>query len=487
MADKREIKSIKNKALQINLDPTIYGTLAEIGAGQEVARNFFQVGGASGTIAKSMSAYDMAFSDSIYGEEENNRYVSESRLNKMLDHEYSLLTERLKGEKYENRRFFAFANTITTLNYSRTNIPHGWLGIRFQLHPNSEPNDIILHVRPYDNNAILQQTVLGEIGVNLIYACYKYSNDPETIIKSLNDDLSTNHIEIDMIRFEGPDFKEVDNRLMSLILVRQGFTDATIFGPNKDVYQPKDLLYKKDVLVLRGRFRPVTKLNWDMLGRAYDMFIEEPDVNKNKVISLAEMTLSVLENEENEESARKDFLDRADILSALGQYVMISNFSQHHKMAEYLERCKVKKKGIIIGVMNLMSIYEEADCPKNAHHILHRFGRLFDQDAKFYAYPYQPSSSHPIYDIQSMPVPDCVANLHAYMISNNCIEDIENYNPEVLSIFSSKIIALIKAGEEGWEDAVPDHVEHLIKKNCLFDYPCEWIPPTKDFTVEKEK
>ena len=487
MPETRKILSTKNKALDINLDSSVYGTLAEIGAGQEVARNFFTVGGASGTIAKSMSAYDMAFSDSIYGEEENNRYVSESRVKKMLDHEYDLLTQRLTGEKYAEKRFFAFANTITTLNYSRTNVPHGWVGIRFQLRPDAEPNDIILHIRPYDNNAILQQRVIGEIGVNLIYACYKYSDAPETIIKSLQDNLSTNHIEIDMIRFIGPDFDHVDNRLMSLILVKEGFTDATIFGPKGDVYQPKDLLYKKDVLVLRGRFKPVTKLNWDMLGRAYDKFIEEPDVDKDNVISLAEITLNVLEDEGAEAIIRKDFLDRADILSALGQYVMISNFSKHYKMAEYLGRCSVQKKGIIVGVMNLLQIYDRVDTPKKAHTLLHHFGRMLDQDAKLYLYPYQPSSAHPIYDAQNMPVHDCIASLHEYMIRNGCIEDIDNYNPELLKIFSDDVIAQITAGEDGWEDSVPEHVAYMIKKNCLFDYPCEWVPPKKDFSLKNEQ
>jgi hypothetical protein len=281
MADKpREVPNVKQKALTINLDPTIYGTIAEIGAGQEVSRHFFRVGGASGTIAKSMSAYDMAFSDSIYGPEEDGRYVSESRVIKMLDREYKLLKTRLKGEKYENSRFFAFANTITTLNFSRTNDPHGWIGLRFQLHKDSEPNDIILHVRPYDNNTILQQQVIGEIGINLIYGCYYYSDDPETIVKSLQDHLSTNHIEIDMVRISGPDYKDLDNRLLSLILVRKGFTHATIFGPNKASLQPKDFLYKKDVLVLRGRFRPVTLVNEDMLTCGFNHFKKSPHIDE---------------------------------------------------------------------------------------------------------------------------------------------------------------------------------------------------------------
>lgn len=481
MAEREKI-SIKRKALRTNLDPTIYGTLAEIGAGQETARHFFRVGGASGTIAKSMSAYDMQFSDDIYGIEDTGRYVSQSRLLKMLNHEYELLTERLHGEKYENRKFFAFANTVTTLNYARTNEPHGWLGIRFQLSPDKEPNEIILHVRMYDNNTELQQRVIGELGVNLIFGSYKYFDNPEYIVESLNDDLSTNHLEIDMIRFSGPDFKDVDNRLIALLLVKKGFTDATIFGPDGEVYQPKDLLYKKDVLVLRGRFRPVTKVNWDMLGRAYDMFIKEPDVNQDKVISLAEMTLSLLDEGDDEKKLRKDFLDRADILSSIGQFVMVSNFHKHHKLAKYFDRCRVNKKGIIIGIMNLMHIYGEGKETKEAHKILSYFGKLFERNAKFYTYPYQPKGSTDIYTSKNMPVGKCLQGLHQYIVHNNCVTDIENYNPEVLNIFSEDIITQIKAGEDGWEDKVPNKVAELIKRNCLFDYPCEWVPDKKDFS-----
>ncbi|MCB0510285.1 MAG: hypothetical protein KDC82_05945, partial [Bacteroidetes bacterium] len=293
MSDKREILPINKKALTVNLEPSIYGTLAEIGAGQEVARNFFRVGAASGTIAKSMSAYDMAFSDNIYGVEEDGRYVSESRLLKMLDHEYELLTERLKGEKYDNCRFFAFANTVTTLNYARTNQPHGWVGMRFQLTPNGEPNDIILHVRVYDNNAILQQRVLGEIGVNLIYGAFYYSDDPETIVRSLQDNLSTNHLEVDMIRISGPAFANLDNRLLGMLLVKMGFTNATIFGPNKMMYQPKDFLYKKNVLVMRGRFRPVTLVNQDMLTNGIKSFTQD-GVPEEEITVLSEMTLNTL-------------------------------------------------------------------------------------------------------------------------------------------------------------------------------------------------
>jgi len=482
MAEKREILPINKKALTVNLDPSVYGTLAEIGAGQEVARNFFRVGAASGTIAKSMSAYDMAFSDNIYGVEEDGRYVSESRLMKMLGHEYNLLTERLVGEKYENFRFFAFSNTVTTLNYSRTNQPHGWVGIRFQLHPDSEPNDIILHVRVYDNNAILQQRVLGEIGVNLIYGAYYHSDDPETLVRSLQDNLSTNHLEVDTIRFSGPDFKDLDNRLLGMLLVKMGFTNAIIFGPNKEMFQPKDFLYKKNVLVMRGRFRPVTLVNEDMMKNGVKSFVED-GVPEDEVTVLSEMTLNNL-YKGAEDQSRKDFLDRAEILCALGHNVMVSNFHEHHKLVAYLSSCQTKKIGIVIGVLNLIKIYGLSNNENHSKEVLNSFGQLFANDVIMYAYPYQRYKHGEIIHAKYLKTYPEIEHLHKHFLANGYIKDIFEFDEQNLQIFSDEIINQIKAGEDDWEDKVPPQVAYLIKKNCLFDYPCEWIPPSKDFNID---
>ena len=248
----QKTKSIgtKQKALQINLDRSIYGSFAEIGAGQEVAANFFKAGGASGTIAKTISAYDMAFSDAIYGEEASGKYVCEPRLMKMLNREYKLLQVRLM-DSADEKRFFAFANTVSALNFQKTNDAHGWIGLRFQLQPNGAFNDVVIHVNMLDNDNVLQQQALGIIGVNLIYACYHYHADPEKLLVSLLDDLSTDRIEIDMIRFVGPDFTEVDNRLMSLYLVKYGYTQAAVFGPDGNVMQPYDALSKKHIVAIR--------------------------------------------------------------------------------------------------------------------------------------------------------------------------------------------------------------------------------------------
>jgi hypothetical protein len=283
MEDAKKL-STQEKALRINLSRAVYGSFAEIGAGQEVAANFFKVGGASGTIAKTISAYDMKFSDAIYGH--CDRYVCEDRLQSMLDKEYALLPERL-SERIERTQFFAFADTVEVLNYDRTNLGHGWIGLRFQLAPGKEPNDCVVHLKMHDNDPLQQQYALGILGVNMIYGCM-FVSDPETIMMSLLDGLSARRIEIDTFRLSGPDFRHVDNRLMALKLVKNGLTKAAMFGPDGTVMQPSEVLYKKNVLVLRGRFRPVTHVNVDMLLTSRRHFKNEPDVDRSKMVVLTE-------------------------------------------------------------------------------------------------------------------------------------------------------------------------------------------------------
>ena len=342
------IKSIgtKQKALQINLDRSIYGSFAEIGAGQDVAANFFKAGGASGTIAKTISAYDMAFSDAIYGEEASGKYVCEPRLMKMLNREFKLLNVRLT-ESASEKRFFAFADTVSALNFQKTNDAHGWIGLRFQLTPNGGFNDVVIHVNMLDNDNILQQQALGVIGVNLLYGCYHYHEDPEKLLLSLLDDLNKDRIEIDMIRFEGPDFKEVDNRLMSLYLVKHGYTQAAVFGPDGKVMQPYDALAKKHIVAVRGRFRPVTNIFSDMLKKGVAQFEQEPDVDDDKICVLSELTLKSLENEKHKID-EKDFLDRVDILCSLGQTVLISNFHEYFKLVDFLSQFSKLKMACLL-------------------------------------------------------------------------------------------------------------------------------------------
>jgi len=382
MDDQFKTLTTKEKALQVNLDSRIYGTIAEIGGGQEVASHFFKAGAASGSIAKTMSAYDMTFSDAIYGK--TSRYVCEEKLEKMLDKEYSLLTRRLTN-RAKKSHFFAFANTVETLNYAKTNDGHGWIGIRFQLHPNSAYNDCIVHVNLKDNDAIWQQQVLGIMGVNMIHACYR-NTDPEEIMNSLADNISRDRFEIDMFKIEGPDFHHVDNRLMTLKLVKNGLTHAAMFGPKGNVMQASQALYKKNVVVLRGRFRPVTMVHVDMMITGMRAFRREDEVDKANMLTMTELTLNDLSTQGGIDEA--DFLDRVDCLCSLGQNVLISNYQEHYKLAAYLSRFTRKRKlGIIVGVNNLIQIFDEKYYTNLDGGILESFSRLFSSNVRLYVYP----------------------------------------------------------------------------------------------------
>lgn len=460
----------KQKALRINLDRKIYGSFAEVGAGQETAAMFFKAGGSSGTIAKTMSAYDMTFSDAIYGTEESKRYVVESRLVKMLNKEYNLLEKRLAEKRGIDTTFFAFANTVVALNYQKTNEGHGWIGCRFQLTPQAAYNDVIIHVRMSDNESILQQQALGVIGTNLIYGCFYYAKSPETLVLSLMDDLAPERIQIDMIRFDGPDFANVDNRLMSLHLVKNGFTDAALFGPDGRVLQPSEALYKKHILVMRGRLRPVTNVHMDMIENGLKQFLNEPDVDASRVVALAELTLHNLKaNDQGIDE--KDFLDRIDILCRLGQTVMISNYHEYYRLVSYLARLTRLKIGLILGIPNLEYIFEEGHYEFLPGGILESFATLFSRKVKLFVYP--TFHDNAIYSCNEFVLPPHLEPLFQYLIRNDKIEDIRNYNEQNLQISTDRVLEMIQLGEEGWESMVPEGVVRQIKDNCLFGYPIE--------------
>jgi hypothetical protein len=459
--------STQEKALRINLSRAIYGSFAEIGAGQEVAANFFKVGGASGTVAKTMSAYDMKFSDAIYGQ--TDRYVCEERLISMLDHEYVLLPERLP-HRIESTRFFSFADTVESLNFERTNQGHGWIGLRFQLKPMSEPNDCVVHVKMHDTDPLQQQLSLGIVGVNMIYSCM-FITDPEEILMSLLDGLSTRRIEIDMFRINGPDFKHVDNRLMALKMVKNGLTKAAMFGPDGNVMQPSDELYKKNVLVLRGRFRPPTHVNVDMLLSSRRHFKNEPDVDRSKIVLLTELTLHDLSADGNIDE--KDFLNRADIICSLGQSVLISNYYEYYRLVDYLSKItRGKKIGIIMGINALQKVFDEKTYENIRGGILECFASLFGTNVKLYIYPalQKDGSLVKLSDFE-MDLPENLKNLFRYLMDNNKMEDVKNANVRNLHIISDNVLAMIKKGEHGWEKFVPFKVQEAIKKHNLFEYP----------------
>ncbi len=458
------------KALQINLDSNLYGTFAEIGAGQEVVRHFFRAGGASGTVAKAMSAYDKDFSDAIYGKETDGRYVCESRLKKIIAHEYGLITERIERNKHPEKRFFSFANNVATINFSKSNDGHGWMGIRFQLNSNSQPNDVIIHFLLHELETKQQQISTGILGVNLLYACMFHYNNPKEIIKQLFDNLNSGQIQIDMIKMNGPDFIHIDNRLLSLYLVKEKMIDAVIFGPDGDNLQPSEILYKKNILAIRGRFRPVTKVNIDMIKNGYNKFILENKVVKEDLQVLFEITLSNLSSEG--EIDEQDFLDRADILCSIGQTVLISNYQRYYKLLDYFSKFTNKRMGVILGVPNLKQIFEEKYYRHLDGGILEAFGKMFNRDLKIYLYPFLDKEKGSIVNSNNIEIHPRLKALYQHLIFNKRIIDI-NYNKEILNIYSHEVLRMIKESTSGWEKLVPAYVDNIIKEKKLFKYKSE--------------
>ncbi len=426
-----EILETKRKALKINLDDAIYGTFAEIGAGQEVARNFFTAGAASGTIAKTMSAYDMVFSNSIYGSEASGRYVSESRLEKMLSHEFGLLSERLVGPKYSGKTLFAFANTVTTLNFSKTNDPHGWLGIRFQLTPGGESNDIVFHVRLLDSDSTLQQNVLGVLGVNLVYAAYYYHDDVQAMIESLVDNVSAGSVEIDLISLSGPRFSNANDRLVNLYLIAKGFSGAAIFDPGGHARQSKDVLYKKDVMILRTKFGQRSTPNFDLFNKAVEQFKRSQNLNEKNIIVLIEVLMTNFLDDQrdigNKELER--FAERAEELCATGNHVIVSDFARNHKLAQYLSRCNPKSVGISTNIANLRNIFNSKNYGDNyTDELLAYISDLFSKKARLYAYPYLDKKNNQIITTKNMPVSEEARHLFQFLIQNGYIMDIDEYD-----------------------------------------------------------
>lgn len=462
----RRILETNQKALEINLDERIYGAFAEIGAGQEVARHFFQAGAAAGTIAKTMSAYDKVVSDEIYGIEEQGkgRYVCESRLYKMLAHEYALMEGRLRTLRPE-QCFFAFADTVAAINYQRTIKGDGWLGLRFQLRPHAPANDLILHVRLLDQDNRLQQQAVGILGVNMLYACYRYSQDPELLLGSLMDNLH-GRIKIDMVRLKGPDFAELDNRLICLWLVKNGMSEVAIFGPDGNSLHAGEFLYKKSVLIARGSYRPPTLVQQDMIRCAYRQFQAEPDVDAANTYFLAEITLDNLRADG--ELDEKDFLDRADILCALGQTVIISNCMQHKRLIAYFAEYKIPRIGLAMGVRKLTHILRET-FEANPDNLLVAFGKVFPRNVRFYVYPALQEGNEWMTS-QNMPIPDSIHFLYEHLLENRNIVDIQGFNPNILGIYHREVLKMIKNSETGWEDKVPADVAEMIKTKGLFGY-----------------
>lgn len=480
----KDIPSTSNKALRINLNKNIYGSFAEIGAGQETVRHFFRAGGASGTIAKTMSAYDKSFSDAIYGLEPSGRYVTEERLQKMMNHEMMLLEERITRDINPNKLFFTYANTVATIDFSKKYKGHGWLGIQFQLHPDQEEyNEIVLHVRFHENEAIHQQNTLGVVGVNLIYGAFYHYNDPKKLIHCLYDNIDQDSIEIDTINFSGPEFKEVDNRLMSLVLLKNGMTEAVMFGPDGINILPASILYKKNILAFRGSFRPITKVGIDIYNNAKKLFLQERRVEEKNTEVIFEITLSNLSAEGQIDEA--DFMDRAKLLSSLGYTVLISNFQEYYKLVEYFSRFTKMRIGLAMGVDNLIEVFNRKYYEKLSGGILEASGKLFSKNMKVYLYPMLVKDTNEIINSEKLDryLEENIVELYRFFKNTDRIEDIVDYNPKYLNIFSKEVLKMIENDEEGWEELLPNGVPKIIKDQCLFS--CVAIPSLRNKMISE--
>lgn len=453
------------KAFEINMTKPIYGTFAEIGAGQEVARRFFHVGGAAGTVAKTISAYDMTFSDAIYGK--STRFVSKQRLGEMLDHEYGLLIERLDEKAGGEKTFFAFADTVAARSYKTKNESHGWMGIRFQSSPRTQPNEIVLHVRMLDETNQQQQEALGIVGVNLIHGAFFKRRDLRAFIASLIDDLDSSRVEIDMIRFSGPDFAMVDNRIMCLELVTQGLAQAVLFRGDGEVIQASELFYHKPLLVQRGSFRPVTNVHRDMIECAHSMFLMEEDLNGEQPEVLHEITMKNLMS--GGRLDLQDFLDRVDMLGALGRNVLISNYGEYYRLIQYLRRYTDRAIGLPLGIPSLHEIFEEKYYGNLDGGILEGLGRLFKKGVRLYVYPTKDDQGH-ILEAASFKVAADFRLLYAFLLENRFIVPMAGCKLDYLGIDSMRTLAKLQNGEADWEEMVPPEVAKIIKNRKFFGW-----------------
>ena len=456
-----------DKALRINLDRARYGTFAEIGAGQEVARWFFRVGGAAGTIAKSVSAYDMAVSDAIYGHAA--RYVSRERLEAMLDHELDLNLARLSESRGATSAFFAFADTVSAHSYHGNRECHGWMGVKFQSHPRDQASRILIHVRMLDRDNASQQEALGILGVNLLYGAFFHFHEPELLIESLLDGLGTERIEIDMIEFSGIEFRHVDNRLMSMKLVELGLSGAAMFGARGEVLQPSEVMYKRPILLARGSFRPVSNSHLDILRSARETLYPEPAVAESAhLLELAELTLRNLRGDRREVD-HQDFLLRADMLAKVGKTVLISDYFAFERLAAYVGRYTKGPTSFVIGAGTLPEIFgARPELTTQGQH-LEAVAQLFKDGLRLFVYPLRDAATGALTTAESYDPGESLRGLYQYVLGRGLVLPLGNYNPQHLPTFSRDVLGKIAAGAD-WEQLVPPEVENLIRERRAFGY-----------------
>jgi hypothetical protein len=408
----------------------------------------------------------MAVSDAIYGR--CKRYVSRERLQGMLDYEHSLNLERLQSGRRESTAFFAFANTVAARNYQGTNECHGWMGVKFQAHPRDDNSQIIIHVRMLDHENDMQQETLGIVGVNLLYAAFFLHHKPELIVESLLDNLTTQRIEIDMIEFSGIEFRHVDNRVMSLKLVQLGLSGAAMFGPTGEVLQPSEVLRKRPILVERGSFRPVTKVNIDMMKSAHERFASELEAENGQIVELMEITMKNLLA--TGKIDLNDFLARADVLAAAGKTVLISDYFEYYRLGAYLTRYTSLPIAVTMGVASLQDLFMEQYYAGLEGGILEAFGRLFTKDLRIYVYPLRDPSTGQLSTVQNTKMPGALNSLYCHLVERGRIKQLDNFDETVLHIFSRDVLRRIKDNDDSWEAMVPPEIARVIKERRYFGY-----------------
>jgi len=461
---KGDSHTAQEKALEINVDGVKHGTFAEIGAGQEVARWFFHVGKASATIARSISAYDMAISDSLYGPTPH--YVSRLRLAAMLDREYDQLVKQLNETRGDQNAFFVFADTVATHGSARSSGGHGWLGIRFQDQPRAVPSEVIIHIEMLDAFTASQQEAVGLVGVNLIYGAFNLHQNPPLLIRRLMDGLDRRRVEIDMVKLSGPVFSSPDNRLMSLQLVEQGLTDAAMFTADGEVVQPSEVLHDRPVVIERGSFRPVTNVTLAMLDGALRDLRLEPEGPPDAPVVVMEMTLNNLMTGRSID--HQDFLARADLLGALDKMVMISSYTRFDCVTTYLREYTKNWIGFVAGVPTLRAIVDEQYYGDLQGGILEGLGRLFRDRVKLFAYPTVSPATGELETADKLAISSKLEHLYAHLLENGFIEPVQEFDAEQLHISPGEVLRKIQSGDPAWMDFVPPPAAALIQRNELF-------------------
>ncbi len=461
-------RSTEGKALRINLDERKYGTIAEIGAGQEVARQFFMAGAAAGTVAKTISAYDMQFSDAIYGIQEGGRYVSKNRVNAMLDKEFKLVVDRVGDSRSKSSRFFSYAATVAAKSFNRDNECHAWCGLHVQTYPGAPPSEIIIHVRMLDKTVEQQQECLGILGVNLIYAGFYFFENPHEFIDSLTDNIEFDRLEIDSIEFKGPYFEEIDNREINLHLIRSWKTRAIMFQPDGSVAVPAEMLYKKNVLTIRGSFKPVTKLNVDMIEQGSSSFYQLPGVKTENTVVLAEISINDQRGKDLGASV-SDLIERVRLLNTLGYSVMVSDYTRYFSLRAYLRRYTKLQIGIVLGMMNIKQIFDESNYEGVEGGILEGFGKLFPDNTRLFVYP-ELDENGELRDFTNIMVPDHLRYLYRHLLENRFVFGIDCSDLELLKIYSREVLAMIEQGNPEWKKCLQADTVTQIVKRKLFNY-----------------